>query len=216
MNPPDPIKARLMSAVAAQPSRTRGQGRRRAIAFYGGAALLMLAVFQLAGGLAHGAGRPVDITARLVLGSAMIALVSTVVALGRGRSMTGRSWTVLALVTVLVPIVGFAWQTHWFGAYTEPFQRFGWRCIALTLVMGSSLLGAVVALRRHSVATNATLQGAAAGATAGACATVVVDAWCPLANTAHVAQGHILPLVALTLVGALLGRFVLGIRARAR
>lgn len=211
---PDPIKQRLMSAVAARPSRTRRQGLLRAVLFYGLATGAMLALFQAAGGVAHGGTRPSEITMTLVLGSSLIAFAALRFGLGRGRSMTGRSYLVLAAVVVLVPVAAFGWQTHWFGTYVEPAHRFGWRCMALTVAMGSALLGAGIALRSRSVAANATLHGAAAGAAAGACATVLVDAWCPLTNAAHVAQGHITPLVLLTFAGAVLGRTLLGIRAR--
>ncbi len=216
MNPqPDPVKERLLSAIAARPSRTRQQGTKRAFLYYGLASAAMLLLFQVSGGLAHGSSRPPDVTMPLVLGSSLIAFAAVRLALGRGRAMTGRSWAVLVAVVSVVPVIAFTWQTHWFGTYTEPFQRFGWRCIALTIATGGALLGAVIALRRGTLANNETLHGAAAGAAAGACATVLVDAWCPLANTAHVAQGHIAPLVVLTVIGAILGRTLLGIRARA-
>ena len=213
-NARDPVKERLLSAIAARPSRTRQQGAKRALALYGLAIAAMLGLFEAAGGVAHGIARPSAITMPLVLGSSLIAFAAVRLALGRGRAMTGRSFAVLLAVVVLVPVVAFAWQTHWFGTYTEPFQRFGWRCIGLTVAMGSALLGAVIALRRGTVATSETLHGAAAGAAAGACATVLVDAWCPLANTAHVAQGHMAPIVVLTIMGAVLGRTLLRIRAR--
>jgi peptidoglycan/LPS O-acetylase OafA/YrhL len=227
MNAPDPVKERLQAQIAAQiperlaaqiaanPSLTRAAGRKRALLLYALSAATMVSVFLAAGGWGHGDPRPAEITGRLVLGSAVIAVAALFIGLGRGRRMTGRPSVLLLGFLVALPVAAFAWQTHWFGTYTEPVQRFGWRCIGLTFALGGVLLGALVALRRGTVVVSETLHGAAAGAAAGACATVFVDAWCPLVNTVHVAQGHIAPMLVLTLAGAVLGRLLLGLRKRA-
>jgi hypothetical protein len=42
----------------------------------------------------------------------------------------------------------------------------------------------------------------------------MVELWCPVATPAHVALGHVLPIVVMALVGALLGARVIAIRGR--
>lgn len=56
------------------------------------------------------------------------------------------------------------------------------------------------------------LVGGALGAVAGAWAAVVAELWCPLAEPGHPAIGHALPLVALVVVGALMGGRLLRMR----
>jgi hypothetical protein len=206
------LRQRILASVAAQPSRTRPQGQRRAVLAYGAAAAAIVAVFESAGGFAHGLDRPADVTRWLLLGALAIATLGTWTALGRGGAMTGRAGAWLGAVTVAVPVASFLWLVSWHGAYADPEPKFGWRCLALTLTMGGVLLAAVAFVRRGSATVLPTLHGAAAGAAAGACAGVLVDAWCPLSSASHVFIGHVVPMIVLSLVGAFLGRAVLDLR----
>jgi hypothetical protein len=47
--------------------------------------------------------------------------------------------------------------------------------------------------------------GGALGAAVGACATVLVDLWCPVAYVPHLVLGHLLPMALLGLIGMWLG-----------
>jgi hypothetical protein len=46
----------------------------------------------------------------------------------------------------------------------------------------------------------------------GACATLLVDLWCPVAYVPHLLLGHTLPVALLSLIGAWLGHRFLTIR----
>jgi hypothetical protein len=149
----------------------------------------------------------------LLAGALAIAGVGGFAALGRGGAMTGRAGSLLAAVVVAVPVATFFWLVSWHGSYADPEPRVGWRCLALTLAMGSALLGAVAFVRRGTMPVLPALHGAAAGAAAGACAGVLVDAWCPLTNASHVMIGHVVPMIVLSAVGAFAGKAILDLRA---
>ncbi len=71
-------------------------------------------------------------------------------------------------------------------------------------------------MRRFSDPTHPVLSGAALGAAAGAFSAFLVDLWCPVAYLPHLLLGHVLPLLTLTAVGAVLGRWVLRVSPAAR
>ena len=54
-------------------------------------------------------------------------------------------------------------------------------------------------------------SGAASGVAAGAGAWAMIDLWCPVAYPPHLLLGHVLPIVLLTVVGAVLGGRLLGV-----
>ena len=58
--------------------------------------------------------------------------------------------------------------------------------------------------------------GAALGVASGACAGLMVILWCPVAAPVHMAIGHVLPIVALAMIGSVLGHHVIALRARVR
>lgn len=208
----DDLRERVLAAVAAQPARTRAQGHRRALAAYAAVALALTAIFEAAGGVAHASARPAAISQSIAAGTAVLAVVATWGALG--APVSGRRATTLAALVALLPLAAFAWLAGWHGTYVEPADKFGWRCLALTTSMGALVLASVVFVRRGTVAVRPTLEGAAAGVAGGAIATVLVDAWCPLTNAAHVLHGHVAPMVALGVVGAACGKWLLAVRAR--
>ena len=214
MMAPDDLRARVLAGIAAHPARTRSQGRKRSVALYAAAVIVAVTIFELAGGFGHAAVRPTWVSSAILVGASAIASIGAWGALGSGGSMTGRRPAALALLLLLLPAAVFFWLTAWHGSYAEPAQKFGWRCMSLTLSMGGALLASFIAVRWRTVAVQPTIQGAAAGVVAGAVAGVLVDAWCPLVNSGHVLRGHIVPMLALGLAGAVCGKLLLTIRAR--
>jgi hypothetical protein len=98
------------------------------------------------------------------------------------------------------------------GAYVEPYAAVGYRCLGYTLLVSCLPLAAFLGLRRAVEPRHPAILGAGAGAACAAWAGVLIDLWCPLTNTAHVVVGHLAPLLAATLVGAILGPATLGVR----
>ncbi len=214
MTPSSSLRDKILADAAATRSRTRSEGRRRAALAYTIAALAGLPLFFYWGGFAHSAGRPVMLTFGLTAGALLLSVASASVAWWRGKSQVGRSQTALMAVALLVPLVTYVWMISWNARYVEPFQRIGYRCLAMTLASGGPLLFAAVWLRKRTVAVHPVAGGAALGAAAGAFGGISVDLWCPLTNSPHVLVGHVLPIVLLALVGMIAGRFVLAIRNR--
>jgi hypothetical protein len=214
MTPSSSLRDKILADAAATKSRTRTEGRRRAIVAYTVAALLGLPLFFYWGGFGHTAGRPIALTAGMATGALLLAVAAASIAWWRGKSQVGRSQTALLAIAVLVPLVTYVWMVSWHGRYNEPFQRVGYRCLAMTLASGAPLLVAALWLRKHTIAVHPVAGGAALGAAAGAFGGITVDLWCPLTNSPHVLIGHVLPIILLALVGMIAGRFVLAIRRR--
>jgi hypothetical protein len=213
---PASLRDRVLASAADTPSRTRAQGRTRAVVAYGLAALAGVLFFEAWGGLSHSDGRPRSLTFGLAGGATLLALAASSVGWWRGRTMLGRPWQLLAAAPLLVPGLTLGWLLAFHDRYVEPFARFGWRCLFLSLGSGAALLGAALFLRRRSVVRAPGLSGAALGATAGSWSAILVDLWCPLTNVPHALVGHVVPLVLLSVVGGIAGYVVLPWRAAPR
>jgi hypothetical protein len=209
----DQHKARVLAAVAAAPSPTRFEGRRRGVALLLASVALALAVFEGAGGLEHAAGRPLWITLTISGGWGLFCAALSWVVLRRGRSTLGPKPSVVLVAALATPVVLVAWMHAFHGAYLEPFVKVGWRCLGYNVAMAMPPLGSLFVLRRGSEPRSPWALGAALGAVCGAWAGMLVDLWCPLTNLPHLLVGHVLPLGLLVALGALLGNGTLGIQA---
>ena len=212
MTPSSSLREKVLAESSSRRSRTRKQGRRRAVLVYTVAALLGLPLFFLWGGIGHAAGRPFAMTMGIALGALLLAISCASVAWWRGRSLVGPSQPSLLAVSVLVPVVTYVWLVAWHDRYVEPVTRFGYRCLTLTFVSSLPLLLAVVYLRKRTLVVHPVASGAALGAAAASFGSVTTTLWCPLADSPHVLVGHVMPIVILSLLGALLGRMFLAIK----
>lgn len=211
---PDTLKTRVLESVRQHPSPPRTEGA-PAIALAAGAAAAMLAIVQWVpplfgerGGIAHVLGRPSFATVGVIGGVAALAVLATVLVLPGRRSMLAPARGVLVALAVAIPLLVGGWLVLWHGAYEDPFTRVGFRCFALTMLTAPWPFAALVAVSRRVEPRYPATVGAALGATGGAWAAVMVELWCPLAATSHVAIGHVLPLAVLVLAGAALGRWI--------
>lgn len=173
---------------------------------------MAILLFDLAGGVAHGAGRPLGVTLRLAGGWAMITIVFSWITFGGGRGSSARSKALLASSALAAPLGLFAWMQLFHGSYEEPIEAAGHQCLALTLAIALIPFAGVMALHRGTRRDRAGPLGAAAAATCGAWASILVELWCPLTNAVHALLGHVAPLALLVACGAL----VAGWRADAR
>lgn len=212
MPPPNALRARVLASAAARPSRTRPARKRTAAILVGLSAAIAIGAFQYAGGIEHSMGRPILLTCLLAAGWAVVSALLTWIVVGRGGATLARRPLVIGLAALLTPVAVVAWMQIFHGMYFEPFQRVGYRCLILTLAMAAMPLVAFMTLRRGIEPRAPTVLGAAAGATCGAWAGVLVDLWCPLTNVRHSLVGHVAPLVVLIAVGALIGGRALGLR----
>jgi hypothetical protein len=210
----DDFKARLRTAVQKNPRPTRPESRRRVVGVHAIAILVMLGIFEAAGGAAHGSGRPALLTIVVVAAVSLVGVAATFLATPSKGSMLERPWWVHLGLVLLAPVAITVAMTVWHHFYDEPFQRFGWRCMGLTIAMGIALGTAMFAVRRARVIHHPGSTGGALGATAGVWATMLVDVWCPLTNLPHVVVGHALPVLVLGLVGVLAGTKILALKSR--
>ena len=210
----DELKERVLAAVRATPSPPRAQTRSRSSALLVSAAVVPLLGFVAIGGFESGS-RPPALIALTGAGISAIALVSLWLALGTGGRMLGRARLWLGAQALLAPLFFLGWKLWSSAAFvgmTEPTaERPGLRCLGLTLLLGSWPLLAFSLVRRRSDPTHPRMLGAALGVAAGSYAATLVDFWCPVGYPPHVLLGHILPLVALGLVGAWLGHRLLAL-----
>ena len=212
MTLPDSLKNRVLDAARQVPSPPR-TGRFPSVGTGAAlAALAMLGVLFLAGGPGHASGRPTAVGAWVVVGLAALAALVTWLVVPPRRSMLPPPTSRLLAIVVGVPLIVAAWLLAWHAAYDDPFTRTGLRCFALTLASAPWPFAALLLAGPRFAPDRPWLVGGALGAVAGAWAAIVVELWCPLADPAHVAIGHALPLVALVGVGALTGGWWLRLR----
>ncbi len=209
---PSALRARVLAAAAATPSTTRPRGRAAGGALLAASVAVGVSVFEGVGGFAHGAGRPLRITIALAGGWMVVSAVLAWLVLGRGGSTLARSPVLVGLAAVATPFILFAWMHAFNGAYAEPYDAVGYRCLRYTLFISVLPLATFLGLRRAVEPRHPAVLGAGAGAACAAWAGALIDLWCPLTNTMHVLVGHVAPLVAATIVGAAVGRFTLGVR----
>lgn len=220
MTPSESLQRRVLEAVRQQPAPRRPDRSPAALALPALAAVAMAAVIRWApplfgevGGLAHAAGRPAASGAWVLAGTVALALAATWMALPSRRSMLAPARGPLLAVAAGVPLLVGAWLVLWHSTYPDPAVREGWRCFLMTALSAPWPFAALVLASRRMEPRHPGTAGAALGAAAGAWAAAAVELWCPLAAPEHVLAGHVLPVVALAVAGALIGARLFGLRA---
>jgi hypothetical protein len=213
MNAAVPLRERVLAAAAATPSLTRPQGRRLAAFLAVLSIAFALALFELAGGLAHARDRPLLASVRLADGWALAAAGLTWLVLRRGSTFLD-SPPLLRAATWASPVVLLTWMPRFPGA--ESTLGSAGACFGLTLAMAAIPLASFLALRRGAEPSWPGTVGAAAGAMAGAWAQVLVLLFCPVTSILHAVLGHVLPLVMLAGIGGIAGGRVLSTSRRHR
>lgn len=208
-------KSKLFEEIRRHPSTNSRVWRRRVVLGLGLALTLSLLIFGYVGAL-----RPAPRTPGLILatslGAGCVAALAFFVALGRGGSAVGRPRRVLLLLVLAVPLLLFGWKLGW--SRLDPAmmaswpERPGFRCFGLSLSTGIGPLLALAMLWRDRDPVHGPLTGAAFGVASGAFAWVLVDLWCPVGYAPHLVLGHLLPMLLLTVVGAILGWRVIALR----
>ena len=214
--PAPELRARLLAATRAQPAPTTGDRARRrwllALAAALPAALLLTALG------AGPKGRPLALTAFVVVGWALVACAATALAFA-GRSPLGPARPALGLLGAAAPLsalsvsaIGMAlFPDTWSGPLPPSAHA---ACMVLGGALGAAPLGAMLAHLRGSDPVAPALRGAGLGAVAGAWAGAGMMLLCPHHTLAHVAIGHVLPMALFALAGAGLGAAVLRVRPR--
>lgn len=209
----DDLKSRVLQAARDAPAPTRREVRRRTWLVLAFGAASMLTVFLAIGGVRL-TERPLWVVLLTSIGATALAFTALVLAFGRGASMLGRRTATLIWLVIAVPLLLFGWKLG-ISAGCELAQwwpeRPGLRCLMWTLLMGAGLLASLLFARRRTVTRHAALLGGALGVAVGAASWALTDLWCPVGHAAHLAIGHLAPLIALGVLGAVAGHFVLPI-----
>lgn len=137
-----------------------------------------------------------------------MTIAVTLIAAWRGRHGFGAAAILLGASSALVaPLYGAITIIRPLHQHDEPVTRvaispWGVRCALIAAVVGLAVT-AVLAFALHRAVPAATrLRGAAVGAAGGAWAGIAVFAFCPSADLQHLLAGHFLPVLALSLIGA--------------
>lgn len=214
------MRARILSAVAAEAVPSRVEHRRRAIVIGSVFAAVTALAFIATGGVVPG-DRPRALFL-LVSGTALVAaVILTTMAQsprvdGR-RSMLGPPRSILTFAAAAAPLGLAAVAVGCAVAWPElARERVGEElhaaCGVVTAFHGVFPLGALLLLRRGSDPVHPQLTGALLGTAAGAWATTLAYLRCPHVACDHCLVAHVLPIVALTAIGAILGRRFLRLR----
>jgi hypothetical protein len=208
----------VLAAATAEPvpSRSAGLARRTAIIAVGMALSALVLVYIGGPRLDR---RPVGyfvLIAALWLG---IVFAATWAGVARGRSMLGRPTSVRVIVAALTPaalvVTAVAAGLLWPSTIGEPSTMGNHVvCIELGSLMAIGPLVAFALVRRGSDPVAPRLTGAALGAVAGAWGGLFIELRCGHASIEHVVVGHVVPVVVMTLLGALIAGSVISVRHR--
>lgn len=221
-SPSSELYQRILAAIDS-PSHVDSRTSKRVALMFVSVPLLTAVVVAVASYLAYGrpaAGLELDVHSterlRLTIGLfGALTLVGTYLAVAQGRNgfgaMAGVLIALASLVAPLYTLLIAPAPLHATGTVLEATQISPWgvRClIVASIVIALALAGFLFALRR-AVPVSVRLRGAALGAAAGAWAGIALLFFCPAAERLHLLVGHSLPVLAATLLGALVAPKVL-------
>jgi hypothetical protein len=221
-SPPPELYQRVLAAIDS-PSPVDSRTSKKISFALVAVPLLSALVVAIASYLAYGrpaAGIALDVRSierlwfAIVLFGAL-TLAATYLAVARGRNGFGAMAAVLiglaCLIAPLYTLLIVPAPLHASGSVLEATQISPWgiRCaLVACIVIALALVGFLFALRR-AVPVSVRLRGAALGAAAGAWAGLALLFFCPAADRLHLLVGHSLPVLAATLVGALVAPAIL-------
>jgi len=217
---PDPrLRAQLAQMVAERPSATHAQAERRTRVLVGLGGLWLLLGTGAIG--VHWGTRSETWTLLSLAGFAACGILGTTLALSRGSSGFGRSRPLLAALSAVIPLSLLLLVVVWDWANPQSLEPalVPWsahrQCLLSSLVLGLGPFAGFMWARRNSDPVRPGATGALLGAAAGSLAGVAMDLHCAQTQMLHLVLGHVLPVALMALLGAGLGRWLLGMHARA-
>lgn len=211
---PDELYSRVRAAIAAAPAPKTSTSQRVTIALavvpLATLAFLLIAsrfLFDRPALRIDMVDRP---TSQLLLELLLVAgltLTATLVAVGRGERGLGYGVASLLAAALLVAPIYAALALSPLAAregmalLMADLSRWGLRCLTLASAVGLLALIAFTSALRRSSPVASRLRGAALGAASGAWAGLSVFLFCPATEARHLLVGHVLPVVAFTILG---------------
>lgn len=210
------LRARILEEAKKSPAPTRVEHRKRVAVVVVVGTLATAGLFFAMGGVAKGT-RP----AELVVFTAGFALLSAIILtrlsgprgptpLPQARSLllTASAVAAPALAASVLAAAMF-WPDH---TDHDVANKTHVACALMTVVQGALPLVVLMVPRRGSDPVHPAITGAALGMTAGAWAAAMAYLRCPHASASHCIVAHVVPVLALTAIGALFGRMFLRVR----
>lgn len=201
-------RARVLAAIRADPGPRRASRQAGVALVWLGALALEGTAFIAAGGPSL-EPRPAALVWATAFGAFTIALVA-LEAFVRRRSMLGPPREVLLFRSLVTLAALVTWKLVWTSVHL-PYE--GWdvgpwpalRCALVGLALALGPLVAGMVHRRRTDPLQPSMTGFALGCASGAWAWACLDLMCPSAEPTHLVFGHLVPVVATGLVGALVG-----------
>jgi hypothetical protein len=210
------LRARILDDVKKTPAPTRAEHQKRLAIVVTIGTLATTVLFFAMGGFAKGT-RPLELvgfTAGFALLSAVI--LTRVSGPRRTSPLPGpRSVLVTACIAaapVLAASVLGATMMWPDAGHEDVSMRSHIACAVMTIVQGALPLVVLIVPRRGSDPVHPVITGAALGMTAGAWTAAMAYLRCPHASASHCILAHVVPTLALTAIGAVLGRMFLRLR----
>lgn len=215
--PPPELRARILEALEREPVPPRAVGARRRTRVVVLGFAFLVGALAIMGPTLH--QRPPGYVAALVFAWLPIAALATWAGVAPGRSMLGRPVAWRVAVVALTPValmaawasVALAWPSMLHDA-SGPSRHL--ICDGVTLVLAGGPLLAFGAVRRGSDPVSPRLTGAAIGTAAATWAAVVLHLVCGYTSGVHMLLGHVAPVGALALIGAVLTARTVAIRTK--
>jgi hypothetical protein len=200
---------RFLQAAASQPAFPPHTWTRRLVLGGGGALAWLLAMVAALGIRHDWHDLPAFSVAATVAGLCAAALVSSSIALARGRSMVGAATEILSLAAWGIPLLLFLLvvaidpsgpSTVVPAPGTQLLHA--WPCATLVTLVALPLVGIGLYVLRGLFLSRPGLVGASLGLAAATWAHLLLRIHCPMGGAAHAILGHLLPSLPLMALGA--------------
>lgn len=212
MNTAD-LRACILEEAKKTPALTRAEHQKRVALVVTIGTLATTILFFAMGGFAKGT-RPVELMGFTAGFAVLSAIILTRLSGPRSPSPLPKPRSVLvtacvAAAPVLAVSVLAATMMFPDEAHEDVPTKSHLACALMTIVQGALPLVVLIVPRRGSDPIHPVVTGAALGMTAGAWTCAMAYLRCPHATASHCILAHVVPTLALTAIGAVLGKMFL-------
>ena len=212
MNTAD-LRARILEEAKRTPAPTRAEHQKRVAVVVTVGTLATAVLFFAMGGFAKGT-RPIELVGFTAGFALLSAIILTKLSAPRRSAPLPAPRSVLVTACVAAaPVLAVSvlaatmmWPDH---VDEDLAMKSHIACALMTVMQGVLPLVVLIVPRRGSDPVHPVITGAALGMTAGAWTAALAYLRCPHASGAHCILAHVVPTLALTAIGAVLGRMFL-------
>lgn len=209
------LRARILEGAKKTPAPTRAEHQKRVAIVVAIGTLATTALFFAMGGFAKGT-RPIELMGFSAGFAIIAAVILTRLSAPRGSSPLPAARSVLVTACIAAaPVLAvsvLAATMMWPPSPEDIALKSHLACAVMTILQGALPLAVLIVPRRGSDPVHPVHTGAALGMTAGAWTAALAYLRCPHAEASHCIFAHVVPTIALTAIGAVLGRMFLRVR----